>query len=87
MSFQVKGENIRYSNLMFFLIFNKTTGEFHNGGVIFRGTDHSQNAKWYKSATVAESTINNFKLHTCTKDDEFVVMRYVAKPQLIEKEM
>lgn len=87
MSFQVKGENIRYSSLMFFLIFNKTTGEFHNGGVAFRGTNHSQNAKWYKSATVAESTINNFKLYRNTKDDEFVVIRYVAKPQLLEKEI
>ena len=87
MSFQVKGENVRYSNLMFFLIFNKTTGEFHTGGNVFSGTIHSQNAKWYKSATVAQNTIDAFRHYRSTKCDEFVIIRYVAHPQLIEKEI
>ena len=87
MSFQVKGENVRYSNLMFFLIFNKTKGEFHNGGNVFSGTNHSQNAKWYKSATVAQNTIDSFRRYRSTTDDEFTIVRYVAHPQLIEKEI
>lgn len=87
MSFQVKGENIRYSNLMFFLIFNKTTGEFHSGGNWFSGTTHSQNAKWYKSANVAQNTIDAFRHYHPVKGDEFVIVRYVAHPQLLEKEM
>lgn len=77
MSTRLKPETVRYPYFILFVIFNKTAGAWHAGGVKdFVGSQHITGAKMYQSYDYAKKVVTNI----CGEQDinDFVIIRYIA---------
>ena len=71
-------EEVVYTDIPFFIIYNKTKRAFHGGGMKFKPKWTVHTARMYKTITTAERQIFEFKYED--DEDEYAIIGYLANP-------